>query len=212
MNIQNTELIYDYCDLHSSLPNPILPELERQTHLRTTQPHMLSGHLQGELLTLLAKMIQAKTIVDIGTFTGYSAICLAAGVMENGIVHTIDIDEEKKTFVHEFIEKAGFQHLIKQHIGNAMEIIPTLDAPFDIVFIDADKEAYAAYFDIVIEKMSKGGLIISDNVLWKGKVIQAQQDKKTSIIHAFNQKIMNDARVENLLLPLRDGLMIARVL
>lgn len=212
MNIQSTELIYDYCDLYSSLPNPILTELERQTYLRTTQPHMLSGHLQGELLTLLAKMIQAKTILDIGTFTGYSAICLAAGVVENGIVHTIDIDEEKVPFVSEFVEKSGYQAIIKQHIGNALEIIPILDTPFDLVFIDADKEAYPDYFDAVIEKMSKGGLIVADNVLWKGKVIQVEKDKKTSIIHAFNQKVMNDARVENLLLPLRDGLMIARVL
>lgn len=212
MNISSTDSIYDYCDSHTSISNPILSELERQTHLRTTQPHMLSGHLQGELLTLFTKMIQAKTILDIGTFTGYSAICLAAGVAENGIVHTIDIDEEKKPFVREYVEKAGYQNIIKQHIGNALEIIPTLDYPFDLVFIDADKEAYADYFDVVIEKMSKGGLIISDNVLWKGKVIQEHKDKKTSIIHEFNQKIMNDARVENLLLPLRDGLMIARVL
>lgn len=212
MNIQSTDSIYDYCDLHTTLSNPILIELERQTHLRTTQPHMLSGHLQGELLTLLAKMIQAKTILDIGTFTGYSAICLAAGVAENGIVHTIDIDEEKTPFVKEFIEKSGFQDIIKQHIGNALELIPTFDFPFDLVFIDADKEAYADYFDTVIEKMNKGGLIIADNVLWKGKVIHEQKDKKTSIIHEFNQKVMNDARVENLLLPLRDGLLIARVL
>jgi caffeoyl-CoA O-methyltransferase len=209
--IQNTALIYDYCDLYTTSSHALLADLERQTHLRTTQPHMLSGQLQGQLLTLLAKMIQAKTIIDIGTFTGYSAICLAAGIAADGVVHTIDIDEEKVPIVSEFVEKSGFQHLIKQHIGDALRIIPTLAVPFDLVYIDANKEAYSDYFDVVIEKMSKGGLIIADNVLWKGKVVKAHKDKKTELIHAFNQKIMTDTRVENLLLPLRDGLMIARV-
>ena len=206
------DAIYHYCEQHTNLPNPALQELERQTNLRTTQPHMLSGHLQGQLLTLLTQLCNAQTVIDIGTFTGYSAICLAAGVQEGGIVHTIDIDEEKRSIVHEFIEKSGFRQKIKTHIGKALDIIPTLNAPFDLVFIDADKESYLEYFDIVIDKMRKGGLIIADNVLWKGKVLSENKDKKTAIIDEFNKKVMADSRVEKLLLPLRDGLMIARVI
>jgi caffeoyl-CoA O-methyltransferase len=172
---------------------------------------MMSGHLQGQLLTLLAGLASAKIILDIGTFTGYSAISLAAGLCEGGMVHTIDIDEEKTSLVNEFIEKSGFRQKITTHLGKALDIIPTLETPFDVVFIDADKETYAAYFDAVIDKMRSGGLIIADNVLWKGKVLQEQKDKKTTIIDDFNKKVENDRRVENLLLPIRDGLMIARV-
>jgi predicted O-methyltransferase YrrM len=205
------EAIYHYCEKHSSVPNQALAELERQTHLQTTQPHMLSGHLQGQLLTMLVQLCNAKTVLDIGTFTGYSAICLAAGLQEGGIVHTIDIDEEKANLVNQFIEKSGFRQKINTHIGAALELIPSLETPFDFVFIDADKENYAMYYDLVIEKMRKGGLIVADNVLWKGKILAENKDKKTAIIDAFNHKIMNDPRVENLLLPIRDGLMIARV-
>jgi caffeoyl-CoA O-methyltransferase len=203
--------IYQYCEQHSSFPHEVLQELERQTHLRTTQPHMLSGHLQGQLLTMLTQMACAKNVLDIGTFTGYSAICLAAGLTHGGSVHTIDIDEEKADLVQYFIKKAGFEDRIVAHIGTALDIISTLATPFDVVFIDADKENYAAYYDAVIEKMRPGGLIIADNILWKGKVILEEKDKKTSIIDAFNKKVQNDRRVENILLPLRDGLMLMRV-
>jgi caffeoyl-CoA O-methyltransferase len=205
------EAIYQYCEAHTTLPNEALTELERQTNIRTMQPHMMSGHLQGQLLTMLAGLASAKIILDIGTFTGYSAISLAAGLSEGGMVHTIDIDEEKTPLVNEFIEKSGFRQKITTHLGEALDIIPTLESPFDVVFIDADKETYAAYFDAVIEKMRPGGLIIADNVLWKGKVLQENKDKKTAIIDDFNKKVENDERVENLLLPIRDGLMIARV-
>lgn len=205
------EAIYQYCEAHTTLPNEALTELERQTNIQTMQPHMMSGHLQGQLLTMLAALASAKIILDIGTFTGYSAISLAAGLSEGGMVHTIDIDEEKSSLVNEFIEKSGFRQKITTHLGEALSIIPTLESPFDVVFIDADKEAYAAYFDAVIDKMRSGGLIIADNVLWKGKILQDKKDKKTAIIDDFNKKIKNDPRVENLLLPIRDGLMIARV-
>lgn len=205
------EAIYQYCEAHTTLPNEALTELERQTNIQTMQPHMMSGHLQGQLLTMLAALASAKIILDIGTFTGYSAISLAAGLSEGGMVHTIDIDEEKSSLVNEFIKKSGFRQKITTHLGEALSIIPTLESPFDVVFIDADKEAYAAYFDAVIDKMRSGGLIIADNVLWKGKILQDKKDKKTAIIDDFNKKIKNDPRVENLLLPIRDGLMIARV-
>jgi caffeoyl-CoA O-methyltransferase len=205
------EAIYQYCEAHTTLPNESLTELERQTNIRTMQPHMISGHLQGQLLTMLTKMVAAKTVLDIGTFTGYSAICLAAGVAEGGVVHTMDIDEEKSNLVHEFIEQSGFRQKIVTHLGEALAIIPKLETPFDVVFIDADKENYAAYFNAVINKMQTGGLIIADNVLWKGRVLNEAKDKKTAIIDEFNKKIAHDERVENLLLPIRDGLMIARV-
>ena len=201
--------IYEYCEQHTTLPHESLPKLERETHLRTTQPHMLSGLLQGELLALLVKISNAKQVLDIGTFTGYSAICLASA-MEEGQVHTIDIDEEKTPWVKQSIRNAGLEDKIMVYTGKASEIIPTIDVLFDLAYIDADKENYALYYEIVLENMKSGGIIIADNVLWKGKVLDEQKDKKTAIIDAFNKLIQMDDRVENLLLPLRDGLMIVR--
>lgn len=204
-----TEEIYEYCERHTTLPNSTLPKLERETHLRTTQPHMISGLLQGELLTMLVKISGAKQILDIGTFTGYSAICLAAGLSE-GIVHTIDIDEEKTDWVKSSIREAGLDSRVRIYIGKAGEIIPAIGEKFDLVYIDADKENYELYYEQALSKMNSGGLIIADNVLWKGKVLLENKDKKTAIIDAFNKKIEQDERVENLLLPLRDGLMLIR--
>lgn len=201
--------LYEYCEQHSTLPHEILPKMERQAHLRTTQAHMISGRLQGELLTLLVKISGAKQILDIGTFTGYSAICLAAGLTE-GKVHSIDIDEEKADWVKNTIHEAGFTAKINTYIGKAMEIIPTIDGDFDLAYLDADKERYADYFELLMSRMKTGGLIVTDNVLWKGKVLSKHKDKKTEIISAFNKKIQNDERVENLLLPIRDGLMLIR--
>jgi predicted O-methyltransferase YrrM len=206
------ELIEKYCEQHSSNVSDVLNELERITYLRTTQPHMVSGALQGEFLIFLSKIIQPKLVIDIGTFTGYSAICLAQGLSENGLVHTIDIDDEKESIVHKFIQKANLQNSIKYHIGKALDIIPTIDGKIDMVFIDADKETYPAYFDLVIDKVRKGGIILADNVLWKGKILNEKMDKKTQIIDDFNKKIQADSRVENILLPLRDGLMMMRKL
>lgn len=204
-----TEEIYEYCEHHTTTPNSILPKLERETHLRTTQPHMISGLLQGELLTMLVKISGAKQILDIGTFTGYSAICLAAGLSE-GIVHTIDIDEEKTDWVKSSIREAGLDSRVRIYTGKAGEIIPAIGEKFDLVYIDADKENYDLYYEQALSKMNSGGLIIADNVLWKGKVLLENKDKKTAIIDAFNKKIEQDERVENLLLPLRDGIMIIR--
>ena len=204
-----SEEIYEYCERHTTLPHQILPKLERDTHLRTSQPHMISGLLQGELLTMLVKISNARQILDIGTFTGYSAICLAAGLAE-GMVHTIDIDEEKTPWVKNSIRDAGMENKIAVYTGKAADIIATINEKFDLAYIDADKENYDLYYELVIEKMNPGGLIIADNVLWKGKVLSEQKDKKTAIIYAFNNKVQADERVENLLLPLRDGLMIMR--
>jgi len=170
---------------------------------------MISGLLQGELLTMLVKISGAKQILDIGTFTGYSAICLAAGLSE-GIVHTIDIDEEKTDWVKSSIREAGLDSRIRIYTGKAGEIIPVIGEKFDLVYIDADKENYDLYYEQALSKMNSGGLIIADNVLWKGKVLLENKDKKTAIIDAFNKKIEQDERVENLLLPLRDGIMIIR--
>ncbi len=204
------EPIEKYCAQHSSNVSDVLNELERITYLRTTQPHMVSGALQGEFLIFLSKIIQPRLVVDIGTFTGYSAICLAQGLAEKGIVHTIDIDDEKESIVKEFIQKANLQNSIRYHIGEALGIIPTIDGEIDLVFIDADKENYPAYFDLVIDKVRKGGIILADNVLWKGKILNEKMDKKTQIIDDFNKKIQTDTRIENILLPLRDGLMMMR--
>ncbi|MFZ4543495.1 MAG: O-methyltransferase [Saprospiraceae bacterium] len=204
-----TDELYEYCEQHSTLPHAILPKMERQAYLRTTQAHMISGSLQGALLTLLVKISGAKQILDIGTFTGYSAICLAAGLTE-GKVHSIDIDEEKADWVNNTIHEAGLSEKISTYIGKALEIIPTIDGDFDLAYLDADKESYADYFELLMPRMKTGGLIVTDNVLWKGKVLSKHKDKKTEIISAFNKKIQNDERVENLLLPIRDGLMLIR--
>ena len=173
---------------------------------------MLSGQLQGRILSMFSQMIQPKTILEIGTYTGYSAICLAEGLQENGSLHTIDINEELKSMCERYFEKAGINKQVKLYTGNAMNIIPTIDAEFDLVFIDADKENYSNYFDLIIERMPIGGYIIADNVLWSGKVVEEvdTKDIETQGLIAFNKKIHESKRVENLLLPIRDGLMVCR--
>ena len=175
---------------------------------------MLSGHLQGRILSVLSKSIRPKNILEIGTYTGYSAICLAEGLKEDGKVVTIDRNAELEDFALSYFEKANVSNKIDFRIGNAIDIIPTLQETFDIVFIDADKTNYSNYFDLVIDKLPKGGYIITDNVLWSGKVVQKveERDMETKAIVEYNQKIHNDPRVENILFPIRDGLMIARKL
>ena len=204
------ELIENYCEQHTTNVSDVLQELERVTNLRTMQPHMLSGALQGEFLILLSKMIAPKLAIDIGTFTGYSALCLAQGLAPNGVLHTIDIDEEKENLVLSFIEKANMKDKVKYHLGSAIDVISTIEGEIDLVFIDADKENYPNYFDLIIDRVRSGGLIIADNVLWKGKILNENMDKKTLLIDAFNKKVNADNRVENILLPLRDGLMVMR--
>jgi caffeoyl-CoA O-methyltransferase len=173
---------------------------------------MISGNLQGQFLSMISRMMRPKCILEIGTYTGYSAICLAKGLPVDGVLHTIDVNEELEDMNTRYFKKAGFEHQIVQHIGDASEIIPTLDLAIDLAFIDADKKNYPLYFDILIDKMNPGGWIIADNVLWSGKVIEEvdPSDKATLAILEYNKKVQEDPRVENLLLPLRDGLMICR--
>ena len=190
----------------------ILGKLNHETWEKVLIPRMLSGHLQGRVLSMLSHMIKPKTILEIGTYTGYSAICLAEGLQTGGRLHTIDINEELEAMVNSYIENANLKNIIINHIGNAMEIIPTLPEIFDLVFIDADKTNYSNYFDLVFEKVNSGGYIIADNVLWSGKVVEptADLDTDTIALIAYSEKINTDERVQNVLFPIRDGLMIAR--
>ncbi len=198
-----------YAEAHTSPENAVLQNLVRETHLKTLAPRMLSGHLQGRFLSMIAKLMQPRRVLEIGTFTGYSALCLTEGVAEGGLLYALEGNDELKHIIEKYIEAAGFQDKIKLLIGNALEIIPTLDEVFDMVFIDAGKRDYPQYWDLVIEKTRHGGLIIADNVLWSGKVVEEKKNLDTQILDDFNKKVLVDTRVECLLLPLRDGLMMA---
>ncbi len=206
------EKLEEYVEAHTREEDQLLQELNRETYLKVLMPRMLSGHLQGQVLRMLSKMIQPEKILEIGTFTGYSGICLAQGLTPTGVLHTIDINQELRSMVTSYFEKAGLSEKIVYHTGNAIEIIPTMDMAFDLVFIDADKENYSNYFDLVIDKVRTGGYIIADNVLWSGKVIEPNPDKDTKAIMDFNDKIQADTRVENVLLPVRDGLLVMKKL
>jgi caffeoyl-CoA O-methyltransferase len=188
----------------------LLYELNRQTHLQILQPRMLSGHLQGRILSSYSKALIPNNVLEIGTYTGYSSLCMAEGLKKDGIIHTIDINEELTSFTQSFLNKSKFNNQIKLHVGNALDIIPTLKLEWDLVFIDADKENYSNYFDLVIDRVRSGGWIIADNVLWSGKVLKPtdRNDHETAALKAFNQKVHQDPRVTNLLLPVRDGMMI----
>ncbi|MFN3487627.1 MAG: O-methyltransferase [Emticicia sp.] len=201
----------EYCVAHTSTENEILSKLNRETHAKVLQPRMLSGHFQGRFLSMLSHMIRPKNILEIGTYTGYSALCLAEGLQEGGKLLTIDVNEELEDFVRGFFDQSPLKDKIEFRIGNAAEIIPTLTQTFDLVFIDADKLNYDKYYDLVFDKVRQGGYIISDNVLWSGKVADtSKKDKDTVSIRAFNQKLHNDPRTENILLPIRDGLIVVR--
>ncbi len=206
------EKIENYALAFSQAESEVLKKLNRDTHAKVMMPRMLSGHMQGNVLAMFSKMIQPKQILEIGTYTGYSGICLAQGLIENGTLHTIDINDELEKMVRGFIEEAGLTDRINYYLGNAITIIPTIKETFDLVFIDADKKNYAEYYDLVFDKVRSGGYIIADNVLWSGKVLddEAKMDVDTKAIHDYNKKIHNDSRVEHMLLPVRDGLMIAR--
>lgn len=203
-----------YSVAHTTLETGVLNDLNRQTNIQILQPRMLSGHLQGRVLSMLSHMIQPTNILEIGTYTGYSAICLADGLKKGGKLVTIDRNAELEDFASSYFEKANVSNKIDFRIGNAIDIIPCLKEVFDLVFIDADKTNYSNYFDLVIDKLPKGAYIIADNVLWSGKVVQKveERDMETKAIVEYNQKIQNDSRVENVLFPIRDGLMIARKL
>lgn len=206
------EKIEAYALAHSQPESDVLKKLNRDTHAKVLMPRMLSGHMQGNLLGMLSNMIRPKHILEIGTYTGYSGICLTQGLQEGGKLHTIDINEELETMVRTFFDDAGLTNKIKYYIGNALDIIPSINEKFDLVFIDADKKNYSAYYDMVFDKVNAGGYIIADNVLWSGKVLDAPEkmDADTKAIDAFNKKIHSDIRVEHMLLPVRDGLMIVR--
>ncbi len=208
------EILETYIDNSSENEPKVLEELTRETHQKIIQPRMISGHYQGRVLSMLSKLCNPKTIVEIGTYTGYSAICLAEGLQKDGMLHTIDVNEELEAIQSKYFEKSGYHNQITQHIGDALEIIPTLNFSFDLVFIDAEKTSYPKYFDAVIEKMNPGGLILSDNVLWSGKVIEPlnPKDVATRTLLEYNKMLKEDPRVETVLLPLRDGLTLSRVL
>jgi caffeoyl-CoA O-methyltransferase len=202
--------IADYIEAHTSPESDLLKKINRETHAKVMMPRMLSGQLQGRYLSMISHLLKPRNILEIGTYTGYSAICLAEGLVKDGKLITIDINEELESRVRAYFELAGISKKIDYRIGNALTIIPTLEQQFDLVFIDADKENYSKYYDLVFDKVKVGGVILADNVLWSGKVTQSKRDKDTRAILEFNVKVNGDYRVENVLLPLRDGIMMAR--
>jgi predicted O-methyltransferase YrrM len=202
----------DFVTKNTSPENTNLYQLNRETHLKILQPRMLSGHVQGRILSMLSNMISPKNVLEIGTYTGYSAICFAEGMDTNGKLITIDINNELETFAKKHFKQAGFENIIDMKIGNALDIIPTLNETFDLIFIDADKNNYSNYYDLAFDKLNKGGYFIADNVLWSGKVVteEAKTDLDTKSLVDFCKKVHDDDRVENVLFPVRDGLMIIR--
>ena len=207
--------IAEYTERFTEAESPLLTQLARYTYSSVMYPRMLSGHLQGRVLSMLSHLLRPKFILEVGTYTGYSALCLAEGLAEGGKLYTIDINEELSPIVKKYVNEAGMEDYIVPLVGDAQNIIPTLNYSWDMVFIDADKENYANYYDLVIDRMRPGGIIVADNVLWSGKVVDKKalaNDKDTQGIHLYNQKILHDPRVENVLLPVRDGLMVARVI
>ena len=205
--------ILDYVEQHTSPENELLKKVNRDTQANVLMPRMLSGHLQGRVLSMFSNMIRPNRILEIGTYTGYSALCLAEGLLPGGIIHTVDINEELEGKVRNYFAESAYGSRIKYHIGNALDIVPGLEEVWDLVFIDADKVNYERYYDLVMDGVRPGGFIIADNVLWSGKVVDAADKKPakdTQAILSFNKKVHEDARVENVLFPIRDGLMVIR--
>lgn len=202
----------DYVVNHSEDEPELLQQLTRETYQKIMQPRMLSGHYQGRLLSMISKLVNPKYILEIGTYTGYSALCLAEGIQNGGEIHTIDINEELSDFQRKYFDASKYGKQIHQHVGDALEIIPSLDKIFDLVFIDADKENYTNYFHLIIDRLKPGGVILSDNVLWSGKVIESlkKDDFSTEAILEYNQLLKSDERIETVLLPIRDGLTVSR--
>jgi len=205
--------IDDYAVAHSQNEPELLQQLYKETWQKVLVPRMLSGHFQGRVLAMLSKLVHPKSVLEIGTYTGYSALCLAEGLDKNGIIHTIDHNEELVDFQKKYFDKSPYKDQIQHYLGNALEIIPTINDTFDLVFIDADKSNYSNYFHLVIDKMNKGGIILSDNVLWSGKVteIPDPKDEDTKALISYNKLLKEDQRIETILLPIRDGLTISRV-
>ncbi len=205
MNFINDEII-NYANDHSESEPILLKNLYRETNLEVLNPRMISSPLQGRLLSFLSKLINPKNILEIGTYTGYSALCLCEGLKKNGVIHTVDKNEELSKIQKKYFNRSIFKSQIIQHFGNAKNIIPKLNIDFDLIFIDADKENYIKYFDLVVPKLKSGGLLITDNVLWSGKVLSEDNDNETKIIKKYNTLIKNDTRLKSLMLPIRDGL------
>ena len=207
-------LLEKYIQDSSENEPELLKELSRETHLKVIQPRMITGHFQGRVLSMLSKIINPTNILEIGTYTGYSALCLAEGLRKEGQLHTIDINEELTDFQRRYFDKSGFGSQLIQHTGDALHIIPTLNMTFDLIFIDAEKREYPKYFDAVIKKTKPGSIILSDNVLWSGKVVEPvdEKDMATKVLLDYNRMLKNDPRVETVLLPIRDGLTLCRVL
>ncbi|MEP3839024.1 MAG: O-methyltransferase [Algibacter sp.] len=207
------EELDNYVVAHSENEPELLQQLTRETYQKILQPRMLSGHYQGRILSIISKLVNPKNILEIGTYTGYSALCLAEGMQKNGELHTIDINEELVDFQRKYFDKSNYGSQIKQHLGNALDIIPKLEVNFDLVFIDADKVNYSNYFNVIIDKLNPGGIILSDNVLWSGKVLDTtfkKDDISTPELIKYNALLKEDSRVETVLLPIRDGLTISR--
>ena len=207
------EKIDDYVVEHTQREPQILKELSKETWQKVLNPRMLSGAFQGRVLSMLSKLVQPKSVLEIGTYTGYSALCIAEGLHPKGTIHTIDKNEELESLQNSYFKKSGFNNQIQQYVGNALDIIPTINVTFDLVFIDADKSNYINYFHLIIDKMNSGGIILSDNVLWSGKVIEKldPKDLDTKTLLEYNKLLNSDKRVETVLLPIRDGLTISRV-
>ncbi len=202
----------DYCENHTSPESELLSNLNRDTHLKVVSPRMLSGHLQGRFLSFISKLQKPQLIIEIGTYTGYSALCLAEGLTESGKLISIDVNEETSSYAQSFIDKSAYKNQIELVVADAKAFIHTISKPIDLVFIDADKKNYLAYYQLIIEKLNTGGIIIADNVLWSGKITmpEGEMDRETLALHEFNEFVQNDGRVENMLLPIRDGLMVIR--
>lgn len=209
------DLLEKYIHENSSPEDALLHELDRETHLRVLNPRMISGHIQGKLLELIVKMFRPKSILEIGTFTGYSALCMAAGLEEGATIDTCEVDDELEPLAQSFFDRSAHGHKIKLHVGSALEIAPTLGKQFDLVFIDGDKREYPAYYDMLMDKglVHSGSVMLADNILWYGKVVQpvAHNDHHTQALIEFNRKVVEDSRVESVILPLRDGINIIRV-
>ncbi|WP_309612688.1 O-methyltransferase [Flavobacterium sp.] len=209
-----SEELDNYVTLHSQDEPELLVQLNKETHQKILQPRMLSGHFQGRVLSMLSKIIHPTNILEVGTYTGYATLCLAEGLSENGTIDTLDNEEELFDFQRKYFDKTIWAKQITQHLGDAIDIIPTLTKKYDLVFIDADKENYINYFHLIVPIMNKGGIILSDNVLWSGKVLEEikPNDITTKILLEYNQLLKDDPRVETVLLPIRDGLTLSRVL
>lgn len=210
MHAEITEELEEYCEAHSTPESDLLYRLNRETNLKCIKPRMISGHLQGRLLSFISQMMRPKRILEIGTYTGYATLCLAEGLTDEGRIDTIEIDEELEEIIRRYFSQSVYNEKITLYIGDALQVLKQLDATWDLVFIDAEKDDYIAYYELVLPRLRKGGIILADNVLWSGKVIQEVKtgDKETRALMKFNDYILADERVKNFLLPFRDGIMV----